>query len=297
MLKVMRSILMLGLFVFVSACGSSESDLAEPMLAEEADVLRLATTTSTDNSGLLEAILPVFEAAYEARVDVIAVGTGQALALGEAGDVDVILVHALSRELAFVADGHGVARLGVMFNDFVLVGPAADPAGIGGMTQAAEAFRAIAQAEATFASRGDDSGTHTKERDLWMAAGLSADPEGEWYKSLGQGMAETLRFTAETEGYALTDRATYLALQERLGDLTILVGGGSIDDNEDDALYNPYGVIPIVPTKNENINGELAADFAAWLTSIETQEMIASFGMEQYGQPLFYPDSAAWRER
>lgn len=261
----------------------------------EPAVLRLGTTTSTDDSGLLAAILPDFEAEFKAQVDVVAVGTGQALALGEAGDVDVILVHARSREDQFVADGHGRERSDVMYNDFVIVGPPADPAGIAGMPLAQDALTAVAAAAAPFASRGDDSGTHTKERSLWQAAGLSDRPEGEWYLSLGQGMGETLTFANEAGAYTLTDRGTFLAQQANLPDLAILVGGSSIAENRDPALLNPYGVIPVNPEKG-GIDHELAQAFVDWLTSVETQAVIAEFGTDTYGQPLFYPDSEPWRQ-
>lgn len=253
--------------------------------------LNLATTTSTDNSGLLDAILPLFEAEYDAAVKVVAVGTGQAIALGEAGDVDVILVHAPDQEAAFVAAGHGTVRTDVMYNDFVLVGPPSDPAGIDGTPLAADALAAIAAAEATFASRGDDSGTHSKERTLWQAAGLPPDPSGDWYKSLGQGMGDTLRFANETAVYTLTDRGTFLALQENLPNLTILVGGDSIANNADPALFNPYGIIPVNPDKG-NIEDVLAEQFVEWLISPETQAAIAAFGQDTFGQPLFYPQHA-----
>lgn len=273
------------LAILLAACGGGEPE-----------VLRLATTTSTDNSGLLDAILPAFEEAYNAQVDVVAVGTGQAIALGEAGDADVILVHARSREDAFVEAGHGTARYDVMYNDFVIVGPTADPANIRGMTLGSEALATIAKSEASFASRGDDSGTHTKERSLWEAAGLTADPEGDWYNSLGQGMGATLQFANETNAYTLTDRGTYLSMRDNLPNLELLVGGASIDENGDPALLNPYGVIPVNPDKG-NINDELAADFVTWLTSLETQEVIGEFGADAFGQPLFYPDSEAWRNQ
>ena len=226
--------------VFLSACA------AEPA---EPQVLRLATTTSTENSGLLAEILPVFEAAENARVDVIAVGTGQALALGEAGDVDVILVHARSREDQFVADGHGLERFDVMYNDFVIVGPADDPAGVAGMALAADALSQIAAEQASFASRGDDSGTNIKELSLWESAGIVPDASMDWYNSLGQGMGDTLLFAEETGSYTMTDRGTFLAMQENLPNLVIIVGGTSIDNNQDPALFNPYGVIPINPDK------------------------------------------------
>jgi tungstate transport system substrate-binding protein len=273
------------LTLLLTACGSSEPA-----------VLRLATTTSTDNSGLLEAILPAFEEEFNAQVNVVAVGTGQAIALGEAGDADVILVHARSQEDAFIEAGHGPARYDVMYNDFILVGPTADLANIRGRTLASDALAAIAAAEAEYASRGDDSGTHSNERSLWEAAGLTADPETDWFNSLGQGMGDTLQFANETGAYTLTDRATYLALQENLPNLEVLVGGATIDENQDPALLNPYGVIPVNPDKG-NIAGDLAADFVTWLTSIETQEAIGQFGRDTFGQPLFYPDSEEWRSQ
>ena len=164
-------------------------------------------------------------------------GQVRRLRSGEAGDADVIMVHARSREDAFIAAGHGTARFDVMYNDFVIVGPVGDPAGIADMTLASEALTAIASSEATFASRGDDSGTHTKERNLWEAAGLAADPEGDWYKSLGQGMSATLQFAEQSDAYTLTDRGTFLSLADTLPNLTILVGGESIVDNADETLF------------------------------------------------------------
>jgi tungstate transport system substrate-binding protein len=259
--------------------------------AEESQVLRLATTTSTADSGLLDAILPDFETQNNARVDVVAVGTGQAIELGEAGDADVILVHARAREDAFVEEGHGTTRADVMYNDFIVVGPADDPAGVSGMATAAEALAAIAAAEAPFASRGDDSGTHTKEMSLWEAAGITPDPEGGWYNSLGQGMGETLTFANESGAYTLTDRGTYLAQSENLPNLVVVVGGNQISENADPALLNPYGVIPVNPDKSEAINAELAQAFVEWITSAEVQEMIGQFGVDTFGQPLFYPDA------
>lgn len=277
--------LLLLVLLSLAACGPGEPE-----------VLRLATTTSTDNSGLLDVILPAFEAEYNATVEVVAVGTGQAIALGEAGDADVILVHARSREDAFVAEGHGTERYSVMYNDFIIVGPEADPAGIQGMSTAAEALSAIAAAEASFASRGDDSGTHTKELSLWASAGITPDPNAAWYNALGQGMGDTLNFANETSSYTMTDRATYLAQQANLPNLVVLVGGDSIADNPDPELYNPYGVIPVNPDKG-GVNAELAQAFADWLTSLETQEAIAEFGVSDFGQPLFYPNSDAWQNR
>lgn len=263
--------------------------------AQSPPVLRLATTTSTDDSGLLDEILPAFEGAFDARVEVVAVGSGQALALGESGDADVLLVHSPAAEEAFVEQGYGLARIPVMYNDFVLVGPSADPAGVAGMTDVSQALAGLAAAGAPFISRGDDSGTHARETKLWQAAGIEPDPQGGWYFSIGQGMAETLLFAEERQAYTLSDRGTYLAQAANLPSLVILVGGDSIADNPDDSLLNPYSVIPVNPDLHSGIQAELAQSFAEWLTSLETQEQIASFGLEQFGQPLFYPDSEAWR--
>lgn len=277
-------VLLLFLFLLV-ACSQGEPA-----------VLRLATTTSTDDSGLLDAILPTFETAYNARVDVVAVGTGQALALGEAGDADVLLVHARSREDQFLADGHGTARFDVMYNDFILVGPGSDPAGILGQTSTTAALTQIAAAQVPFASRGDDSGTHTKELSLWEKAGITPGANAGWYASLGQGMGETLLYANESGAYTLTDRATFLAQQANLPNLTIMVGGAQIADNADPDLLNPYGVLLVNPDKG-GINEDLAEAFAAWLTSVETQQAISEFGVAQFGQSLFYPDSQTWRDQ
>jgi tungstate transport system substrate-binding protein len=274
---VITFVLALGL---LAACGS-----------QEPEVLRLATTTSTADSGLLDAILPAFEEEYNARVDVVAVGTGQAIELGEAGDADVILVHARAREDAFVEEGHGGPRSDVMVNDFILVGPTADPAGVQGMGTATEALATVAAAEALFASRGDDSGTHTRELGLWEAAGVSPDPTSGWYNSLGQGMGETLTYANEAGAYTLTDRGTFLSMRETLPDLAVMVGGESIAAIADSSLLNRYGVIPVNPEKSEAINAELAQAFVEWITSPETQQAIGEFGVEQFGQPLFYPDA------
>lgn len=280
--------LLVAVATLTAACSAGE--------AAERKVLRLATTTSTYDSGLLDAILPIFEEQENAQVDVVAVGTGQAIALGEAGDADVILVHARAREDAFIAEGHGTERLDVMYNDFVIVGPAGDPAGIKGVLLASEALSTIAAVEASFASRGDDSGTHTKELSLWDAAGMRPDSESDWYDSLGQGMGSTLNYANEVGAYTLTDRGTYLSQAHNLPNLMIVVGGASIDENADPSLLNPYGVIPVSPARG-SIDTELASSFTEWITSREAQALIESFGVEEYGQPLFYPDSLAWRQQ
>jgi tungstate transport system substrate-binding protein len=259
---------------------------AEPPPAKTQDLI-LATTTSTQDSGLLDYLLPFFEEQYDVRVDVIAVGTGQAIELGEKGDADVLLVHARAKEDAFMEAGHGVRREDVMYNDFVIVGPETDPAGIKGMADAAEAFETIAEAQVTFISRGDDSGTHTKEKSIWTAAAI--EPSGDWYVSSGLGMGEVLTMADEQQAYTLSDRATYLARTLEGTDLVILVEGDPI-------LFNPYGVIAVNPDKGPHIKAELANTFIDWLVSVPTQEKIGQFGVAEFGAPLFTPDSALWRE-
>ncbi len=275
--------LALGAAVILAACGCR---------AAPPQKLILATTTSTADSGLLDFLLPDFEQAYHCDVQIIAVGTGQALAIGAKGDADVLLVHAPEQEQAFLAGGDGVDRQDVMYNDFILVGPASDPAGVMGSATAAEAFARIAQARAPFASRGDGSGTETKERAIWKAADITPDPASGWYFSLGQGMGDTLLFAAEKGAYTLTDRGTYLSMRGKL-DLAVLVGGESPDANPDPVLRNPYGVIAVNPAKHPNVNYALAQKFIAWLTSVEIQRRISEFTVG--GRPLFYPDSAAWK--
>ncbi len=268
---------------------------APPTAAPAPQTLRLATTTSTADSGLLDAILPDFESKYNANVNVIAVGTGQAIELGANGDVDVVLVHSRKREDEFVANGNGLNRLDVMYNDFVLVGPTADPAGVSGLATGKEALAKIADAQAPFASRGDDSGTHTKEKSLWSSAGITPTADSGWYSSLGQGMGETLLFANEKGAYTLADRGTWLAQKANLPNLTVVVGGDSIANNADKSLLNPYGVIPVNPEKHAGINFDLATQFAEWLTSEPTQQMINDYGQDKFGQALFYPSSAAWK--
>ena len=259
----------------------------EPSGAEQTQKLVLATTTSTDDSGLLDYILPDFENEYNVNVEVIAVGTGQALKLGEDGNADVLLVHARAQEDAFMQAGHGVRREDVMYNDFVIVGPPDDPGGIQDMTAAAAAFKQIADTQSLFVSRGDESGTHTKEKAIWSAAGI--EPSGDWYISAGQGMGAVLTMANEQQTYTLSDRATYLARTLEGIDLRIMVEGDPI-------LFNPYGVIAVNPEKSPEINAELANTFIDWLVSLPVQEKISQFGVEEFGSPLFTPDSTAWRE-
>jgi tungstate transport system substrate-binding protein len=254
-------------------------------------VLRLATTTSTADTGLLSALLPDFERQCACRVDVVAVGTGQALELGRRGDVDVLLVHAREAEDAFVAEGHATRRDDVMYNDFVIVGPAADPAGIGKAKLAVDAFKAIARANAPFASRGDKSGTHTKELAIWALAGLTPTSAMSWYLSVGQGMGETLTFAAERQAYTLSDRATWLAMRGKLDGLRLLFGGETLGANPDRDLRNDYGVLAISPAKHPSVQASLATRFVEWLLSKPTQDRIGAFGVDRVGQPLFYPNA------
>jgi len=263
----------------------TEPSAAIPLrAAEEAPArapvkLRLATTTSTENTGLLDVLLPPFEAANNVKVEVIAVGTGKALELGRNGDVDVVLVHAREDEDQFVAEGHGVNRRDVMYNDFVLLGPVDDPAGIRGQPDAVEALRKIAQSRATFCSRGDDSGTYNKEKQLWQQAGLT--PSGAWYQETGQGMGPTLTVADEKRAYCLSDRATFLAYQGRI-ELAILCEG-------DERLFNPYGIIAVNPDKHEDVKYEEAMKLIEWVTSEEGQKIIGDFQVN--GEVLFHPSA------
>jgi tungstate transport system substrate-binding protein len=251
----------------VAGCGSSEE--VRPVI--------LATTTSTDNSGLLAEILPPFEEKEGVRVKVLAVGTGEALAYGRRGDADLLLVHARSREDEFVANGWGIDRRDIMWNDFVIAGPGEDPAGISDAPDAAEAFRRIAAAEATFISRGDDSGTHTRERILWKAAGI--EPGWDGYKDAGQGMGACLTLADELGAYVLTDRGTFLAYGGKVH-IAILFEG-------DPALRNPYGAILVNPEKHPDVNVAGARKLLDYLTSKEGQERIGAFRVN--GKQLFHP--------
>ena len=261
------------------------------LLAAAADrpVLRLATTTSVADSGLAAAILPDFERRNGCRVDVIAVGTGQALSIAGRGDADVVIVHAKKQEEAFIAAGHAKQRHEIMFNDFVVVGPADDPAKAGAAESAADAFRAIAADRATFFSRGDKSGTHAKELAIWSAAGLAPGRDARWYQSLGLGIREVLLAVHEKKAYTLTDRGTWLALQAKLPELRVVFGGERPEANKDPELINRYAVMAVDSTKHPAVNTALAEKFAAWLRSAEIQQKIGQFGVDRFGQPLFYP--------
>ncbi|MDA8125219.1 MAG: substrate-binding domain-containing protein [Deltaproteobacteria bacterium] len=244
--------------------------------------LILATTTSTQDSGLLDVLVPMFEKKTGYFVKTIAVGSGQAMAMGQKGEADVLLVHSPAAEKKFVTDGFGLNRLLIMHNDFVIVGPPADPAAIKGSKTTPEAFKKIAAAGAIFASRGDNSGTHAKEKDVWKAAGIN--PEGQkWYQSTGLGMGQTLNVAAEKKGYTLADRGTWLSLQKNLG-LPVLMQGDPI-------LLNVYHVIEVNPAKFPKVNAEGAKAFSAFMVSPETQGVIKTFGVEKYGGALFFPDA------
>ncbi|HDS11437.1 MAG TPA: tungsten ABC transporter substrate-binding protein [Candidatus Wirthbacteria bacterium] len=244
--------------------------------AEIVGKIILATTTSTENSGLLDYILPEFTSQTGIEVQVVAVGTGAALELGKNGDADVLLVHARAQEDAFVADGHGVDREDVMYNDFVVIGPIADPAGIKGLETVSKAFAKIADSGSTFVSRGDNSGTHVKELAIWEAAGVEL--EGSWYVESGQGMGETLNMADEMQAYTLTDRATYVAYRNDL-QLPILLEG-------DEVLFNPYGVMAVSPDKYPDLNYAGATSLINWLISSEGQALIESFELD--GETMFF---------
>ena len=251
--------------------------LAAPLRAETR--LRMSTTTSTDNSGLLAVLLPPFEKQHGVKVDVVAVGTGKALKLGENGDVDMVFVHAREAEDEFVAGGFGVYRKDVMHNDFVLVGPQHDPAEIGWAGSAVEAFRRLAERKACFVSRGDDSGTHKKEKKIWLSAGIT--PDGAWHIETGQGMGVVLQVADEKRGYALSDRGTFIAYQGKI-DLAVLYEG-------DPVLHNPYGIIAVNPARHPHVKHDLAKKLIDFITGPEGQKIIAGFRLN--GRQLFYPDA------
>ena len=242
-----------------------------------AEDIRLATTTSTENSGLLKVILPMFEAKYGGKVRVVSVGTGAALKLGENGDADVVLVHARELEDKFMAAGFGSVRKDVMYNDFIIVGPVSDPAGVRGMKDVIAAMKKINASGAKFISRGDESGTHQMEKDYWKSA--SVDAKGAWYVSAGQGMGQVLTMAGQLGGYTLTDRATYAAYKDKTGLATLVEG--------DQKMFNPYGVIVVNPQKHPGINTQGATAFANWLTSTEGQKAVADFKIN--GVQMFYP--------
>ena len=242
----------------------------------------LATTTSTQDSGLLDALLPLFEKKTGYFVKTIAVGSGQAMAMGRKGEADVLLVHSPEDEKTFMAEGYGIDRRLVMHNDFIIVGPPSDPAKIKGIKSVVEAFKKIAQSKSLFISRSDNSGTHAKEKAIWKAANIK--PGGEkWYHETGLGMGQTLNVASEKKAYTLTDRGTYLALKKRI-DLDVLA--------EDDAiLLNIYHVIEVNQARFQKVNAAGARAFVNFMVSKEAQALIKTFGIDKFGSPLFFPDA------
>jgi tungstate transport system substrate-binding protein len=279
--KKSRMVLLSGMlvsFLFITGMTSSQ---AQPK------TIILATTTSTQDSGLLDVLLPIFERKTGCFVKTIAVGSGQAMAMGQKGEADVLLVHSPTEEKKFLAEGYGMNRRIVMHNDFIIVGPPGDPAKIKGLKSSAESLKKIAVAKTLFLSRGDNSGTYAKEKMIWKAAGI--DPEEEkWYQQTGLGMGQTLNVAAEKRGYTLADRGTYLALKKNLG-LDILLEGDAI-------LLNIYHVIEVNPTKWSKVNAAGAKAFADFMVSKETQTIITTFGVNKFGSPLFFPDAGKKEE-
>ena len=263
---------------------TTEAPATEEPASELGDTLLLATTTSTRDSGLLDAILGDFTEKTGVEVKVIAVGTGKALQMGRDGEADALLVHAKTSEETFVADGYGTERFDVMYNDFVIVGPSDDPAGLteGAAADVVAGMALIDGSGTEFLTRGDDSGTNKKEISLWKAAEITPDGQA-YYVSTGKGMGDTLMMTSEMQAYTMTDRATYLNMQDNI-ELDILLEGDSL-------LFNQYGVIPVNPDLNELINHEEALAFVDWLLSDETQAMIGEYGVDRFGAPLFTPNA------
>jgi len=267
----------------LAACGSDSED-SEPAAdtgAVAADQLIVATTTSLNDSGLFEdVVLPAYaEIAPDVTVKVVAVGSGEAIAMAERGEADVLTVHSPAAEREFLDAGYGTMRLQFAYNYFIIVGPADDPAGIADTTTAAESFTAIAESGSTFVSRGDESGTHSKELSIWEAAGI--EPSGDWYLSTGQGMGDTLRIASEKQGYTLTDTGTFLAQKDTL-DLVPL-------SPESADLQNTYSVILIDQNRNPSVNAAAAERFAAYLVSEDCQQALEEYGTEEFGEPLFRP--------
>lgn len=248
----------------------------------------LATTTSTQDSGLLDVLIPIFEKKTGYFVKTIAVGSGQAMGMGKKGEADVLLVHSPAAEKKFMADGYGVNRRIVMHNDFIIVGPPGDGAGIKGLKSAEEAFRKLASTGSLFISRGDNSGTHAKEKSIWKRTGVSYEGQ-KWCQQTGLGMGQTLNVAAEKKGYTLADRGTYLALKKNLG-LDILVEGDPI-------LLNIYHVIQVNPAKWPKVNAAGAKAFADFMVSKKIQKIIKTFGVDRFGSPLFFPDAGKKEEK
>ena len=285
-----RTLLLLAIVISAAAAAIAGCSTQQSTDAKSNQTIILATTTSTKDTGLLDELLPAFTKKTGITVKPVAVGTGEALKMGERGDADVLLVHARASEDEFMAKGFGKVRKDVMHNDFVLIGPAADPAGAKGAADAAAAFEKIRlyamlssqwPSNNPFVSRGDDSGTHKKELKIWEQAGIK--PEGNWYTSTGQGMAQTIIIANEKQGYTLADRGTYLVQKDNL-DLVVLT-----EKSKD--LLNPYGVIAVNPDKFPKVNYDGAMEFIDFLISDEGRKLIGEFGKDKFGQALFVPDA------
>lgn len=290
------TLLVITILAFTGCTSAPENEIDPKENGSEAPqlentLINLATTTSTRDSGLLDDLLPIIKEDTGLEVKVIAVGTGKALKMGEDGEADVLLVHAKPSEEQFVADGHGLERFDVMYNDFVIIGPEKDPAKLteNSPKDVVAALQNIFDTKALFISRGDDSGTHKKEKALWGLAGTasekseSAIPEADWYISAGKGMGAVIQMANEKLAYTMADRATFLKMSEEI-DLVVRVEG-------DELLFNQYGVIAVNPQKNDLINAEGAQVFIDWLLSEKAQNLIREYGVEQYGQPLFVPNA------
>ena len=289
MLRFKRGILV-GFLVFtlvLAGCaGAAPAEPEEPVggPAEIKGSILLATTTSTQDSGLLDFLIPQFTYDTGWEVDVVAVGSGAAMKMGMDGEADVLLVHSPKAEREFITEGHGPERYDVMYNDFVIIGPESDPAGILGSVasgDAAKAFARFAETQSIFVSRGDDSGTHAKEKTIWAKAGI--EPAGDWYVEAGQGMGAVITMANDMQGYTLSDRATWYSYQADT-DMMIVT-------EEDPAMFNQYGVIVVDPAKNSSINAEGALDFQTWMIGESAQALIGEFGAAEFGGALFVPNA------
>lgn len=287
--KKLSVVVLLLLSIFMVACSSPSTtdapkvDENPPAVTEAKGEIILSTTTSTENSGLLDFLLPQFTEDTGYDVKVIAVGTGQALKMGEDGEADVLLVHAKASEEEFVKAGHGIERFNVMYNDFILIGPEEDTLNLAetASKDIVKAFGLINEGKQNFVSRGDDSGTHKMELNLWKEANV--DPQGDWYIEAGQGMGAVIQMASELKGYTLSDRATYLSMMDKV-ELQIVVEG-------DTKLFNQYGVIAVNPEKNDKINADGAQAFVDWMLSKKGQDLISEFGKDTFGQSLFIPNA------
>ncbi len=273
-----------GMTASLAGCAGTDDGGRNAEILDE--TLTLTTTTSTYDTGLLDEVNAAFEDRYGVEVEAVAQGTGAALETGRGGDSDVVMVHARSLEDEFIRDGYGVNRRDLMFNDFIVVGPDDDLAGIDGMDQVTAAFQAIAETESTFISRGDNSGTHTKELAIWDESGV--EPDGEWYREAGSGMGEVLNQANQTPGYTLADRGTYLSQQSEL-DISIRVEGAI--EGGPELLANPYGIVAVNPGVHENVNYDLAMSYIGFITSREGQNIIEEYTVED--EQLFFPEAVS----